>query len=121
MVGDQFLKIGMKVQFFDRGLKGRQQAYGHADAASRLENIDSTSHTAERPRKIKRPPLQEARPLFRADQIASAIQQAPCGERFAEGAQSATNTHRCGEAWFQVQVAAAKVASNKDERFNIHL
>ena len=84
---DEFLQVGMEVEFFNGRLKGGQQSDGESDAASRLQDVDPATNALQRAREVGRTAFQKILPVDLADDIARPFQQHFGRNRFTQRAQ----------------------------------
>src|SRR5262249_40521485 len=118
-VRDEFFEIGMEIERFNGGLKGRKQADGEADAARALQNVDATANAGNGAGKVRGTAFEKLRPLLAENFVREAGENLRC-DGFAGGVQGAANAERGGEAGFEVQIAGTLLFGAGNQGFEGH-
>ena len=85
-MSDEFLQVGMQVEFLDGRLERGQQSDGEPDAAGRLHDVNPATHALQDVREVRRTAFQKILPLRLADDFARPFKQCFGGNRLTQRA-----------------------------------
>src|SRR4051812_21290337 len=112
---DELLEIWMKIEPFNRGLKGGEEPDGHGAAARGLKYVDAAAHSLNGFRKIDGTALNELRPKFVANHFERHGRESVARKRFSRGLKMRQNAEGRGQTGFQMNIAGAPLTGEANE------